>query len=130
MTNMESSPNVSSTPEEEVPPVVENIVYVVDDDEPVRDSLQWLLEANGYHVKCYASAEQFLNGYEPGIVSVLIADIRMPGMSGLELQEVLIQRDNRKSTRLNSSHVSISYAVFCLKKKKGIIFRINYHTSK
>jgi|SRR5690625_422964 len=116
MTNTESSPNVSSTPEEELPPVVENIVYVVDDDEPVRDSLQWLLEANGYHVKCYASAEQFLNGYEPGVVSVLIADIRMPGMSGLELQEVLIQREAPIPIVFITGHGDVPMAVSTMKK--------------
>ncbi|MFP3559546.1 oxygen response regulator transcription factor FixJ, partial [Paraburkholderia sp. SIMBA_049] len=69
-------------------------VFVVDDDEAVRDSLRWLLEANGYRVQCFSSAEQFLDAYQPaqqaGQIACLILDVRMSGMSGLELQERLI----------------------------------------
>ena len=61
-------------------------VYVVDDDEAVRDSLQWLLEGKDYRVKCFDSAESFLTRYDPREVACLIADIRMDGMTGLELQ--------------------------------------------
>src|SRR5699024_11911259 len=68
-------------------------IFIVDDDEAVRDSLRWLLEANGYQVKCHASAEAFLNSYNPKQLAVLIVDVRMPGMSGLELQEALLARD-------------------------------------
>src|SRR3546814_691324 len=63
-------------------------IYIVDDDEAVRDSLRWLLEANGYRVRSYSGAEEFLHAYEPDQVGVLIADVRI----------------DRKSTRLNSSH--------------------------
>jgi FixJ family two-component response regulator len=62
-------------------------VYVVDDDEAVRDSLQWLLEGKDYRVKCFDSAESFLSRFDPREVACLIADIRMDGMSGLELQD-------------------------------------------
>ena len=62
-------------------------VYVVDDDEAVRDSLQWLLEGKDYRVKCFDSAESFLARFDPREVACLIADIRMDGMSGLELQD-------------------------------------------
>ena len=61
-------------------------VYVVDDDEAVRDSLQWLLEGKDYRVKCFDSAESFLSRFDPREVACLIADIRMDGMSGLELR--------------------------------------------
>jgi FixJ family two-component response regulator len=69
------------------------VVYVVDDDEAVRDSLTWLLESNGYTVRCHASAERFLQSLQntdKSTISCLILDVRMPGMSGLELQERLI----------------------------------------
>ena len=66
------------------------IVYVVDDDEAVRDSLQWLLEGKDYRVRCFESAEAFLARYDPREVACLIADIRMHGMTGLELQDKLI----------------------------------------
>jgi len=85
-------------------------VYVVDDDEAVRDSLQWLLEGKDYRVKCFESAESFLARFDPREVACLIVDIRMDGMSGLELQDRLIERrsPDRKSTRLNSSHIQKS----------------------
>ena len=67
-------------------------VYVVDDDEAVRDSLQWLLEGKDYRVKCFDSSESFLSRFDPREVACLIADIRMDGMSGLELQDRLIER--------------------------------------
>jgi FixJ family two-component response regulator len=57
-------------------------VYVVDDDEAVRDSLQWLLEGKDYRVKCFDSAESFLSRYDPREVACLIADIRMDGVTG------------------------------------------------
>ena len=67
-------------------------VYVVDDDEAVRDSLQWLLEGKDYRVRCFDSAETFLSRYDPREVACLIVDIRMGGMTGLELQDRLIER--------------------------------------
>jgi FixJ family two-component response regulator len=60
------------------------VVYVVDDDDAVRDSLQWLLEASRYRVFGFESAEKFLAGYDPAAIAVAILDVRMPGMSGLE----------------------------------------------
>ena len=52
-------------------------VYVVDDDEAVRDSLQWLLEGKDYRVKCFDSSESFLSRFDPREVACLIADIRI-----------------------------------------------------
>jgi CheY-like chemotaxis protein len=63
-------------------PISEETVFVVDDDEAVRDSMRWLLEGNGYRVVTFASAEAFLEMVEPHAGGCLIADIRMPGMSG------------------------------------------------
>ena len=62
-------------------------IYVVDDDEAVRDSLQWLLEGKGYRVRCFDSAETFLSRYDPREVACMFVDIRMDGMSGLDLQD-------------------------------------------
>lgn len=66
-------------------------VFVVDDEEAVRDSLQWLLESRGLRVALFDSAEAFLGAYSPNQAGCLIADVRMPGMSGLELQEKLAE---------------------------------------
>ena len=52
-------------------------VYVVDDDEAVRDSVQWLLEGKGYRVRCFDSAESFLSRYDSREVACLLVDIRL-----------------------------------------------------
>ena len=60
-------------------------VYVVDDDEAVRDSVQWLLEGQDFRVRCFESAESFLSRYDPREVGCVLVDIRMCFMSGLLL---------------------------------------------
>jgi FixJ family two-component response regulator len=62
-------------------------VFIVDDDPSVRDSLELLLRSVGLDVRAYPSAQEFLEGAPPGAAGCLILDIRMPGMSGLDLQE-------------------------------------------
>ncbi|HRL27631.1 response regulator transcription factor [Alcaligenes sp. SDU_A2] len=91
-------------------------IYVVDDDEAVRDSLRWLLEANGYRVRCFASGEEFLSAYDPAQVAVLIVDVRMPGMSGLELQENLIARKATIPIVFITGHGDVPMAVSTMKK--------------
>ncbi|MFV0283896.1 MAG: response regulator transcription factor [Castellaniella sp.] len=91
-------------------------IYIVDDDEAVRDSLRWLLEANGYAVRSFAGGEEFLAAYDPEQVGVLIADIRMPGMSGLELQEALIARKAPLPIVFITGHGDVPMAVSTMKK--------------
>jgi FixJ family two-component response regulator len=74
----------------------EPLVYLVDDDEAVRDSLGLLLRSVGLQSKLYGSALEFLADYDPDRHACLVADIRMPGLSGLELQQ-----------RLNEQHAEI-----------------------
>ena len=69
-----------------------SLVYVVDDDDAMRDSLRWLLESTGYRVAAYATAERFLSAYKPGTAACVVLDVRMPGRSGLELQQELNRR--------------------------------------
>ena len=69
------------------------MIVIVDDDELVRDSLNGLMKAAGFSALTFASAEEFLNSGQQERTACLIADIRMPGMSGLELQSRL-SRDN------------------------------------
>ena len=95
------------------------IVYVVDDDEAVRDSLTWLLESNGYVVKCLPSAERFLqslSGDNKDNVACLILDVRMPGMSGLELQERLMAEGIPMPISFITGHGDVSMAVSTMKK--------------
>ncbi|RKP50354.1 oxygen response regulator transcription factor FixJ [Pararobbsia silviterrae] len=93
-------------------------VFVVDDDEAVRDSLRWLLEANGYRVQTYASAEQFLDAYPSAAAGVgcLILDVRMQGMSGLELQERLIADNVSLPIIFVTGHGDVPMAVSTMKK--------------
>jgi FixJ family two-component response regulator len=72
------------------------LVAIVDDDDSMRSALQGLLKAIGLPAQAFASAEEFLNSGQQHETACLIADIRMPGMSGLELQ-----------ARLNAEHCRI-----------------------
>ncbi|MCZ8132434.1 MAG: response regulator FixJ [Steroidobacteraceae bacterium] len=64
-------------------------VFVVDDDDAVRTSLRLLLKSVGLPVETHASAQEFLDAFDPDRAGCLVLDIRMPGMSGLELQQKL-----------------------------------------
>ncbi len=92
------------------------VVYVVDDDEAVRDSLQWLLEGVNYKVKTYDSAESFLAAFDDRAIACLVLDVRMPGMSGLELQEVLIARTAQLPIIFITGHGDVQMAVSTMKK--------------
>ena len=91
-------------------------VYVVDDDEAVRDSVQWLLEGQDFRVRCFESAEVFLARYDPREVACLIVDIRMDGMSGLELQDRLIERNSPLPIAFITGHGDVPLAVDTMKK--------------
>jgi FixJ family two-component response regulator len=91
-------------------------VYVVDDDEAVRDSVQWLLEGKDYRVRCFDSAESFLSRYDPREVACLIVDIRMGGMTGLELQDRLLERRAPLPIVFITGHGDVPMAVNTMKK--------------
>ena len=91
-------------------------IYVVDDDEAVRDSLQWLLEGKGYRVRCFDSAETFLSRYDPREVACMFVDIRMDGMSGLDLQDRLIERKSPLPVVFITGHGDVPMAVETMKK--------------
>ncbi|KAF1023877.1 MAG: Response regulator protein TmoT [Paracidovorax wautersii] len=91
-------------------------IYVVDDDEAVRDSLQWLLEGKDYRVRCFDSAESFLSRYDPREVACLLVDIRMDGMSGLELQDKLLERKSPLPVVFITGHGDVPMAVDTMKK--------------
>jgi FixJ family two-component response regulator len=91
-------------------------VHIVDDDEAVRDSLQWLLEGENYRVKCYESAEAFLTRFDEREIACLVVDIRMDGMSGLELQDKLIERKALIPMVFITGHGDVPMAVNSMKK--------------
>lgn len=91
-------------------------VYVVDDDEAVRDSIRWLLEASDYKVELYDSGESFIARYDANAIAVLLLDVRMNGMSGLEVQEHLIARKADLPIIFITGHGDVPMAVNALKK--------------
>ncbi|MEH6471866.1 MAG: response regulator [Halopseudomonas sp.] len=89
-------------------------VFVVDDDDAFRDSLSWLLESTPFQIHTFPSGEAFLEGYN-GDPGCLLLDIRMPGMSGLALQQELIRRDIKIPTLILTGHGDIPVAVSAIK---------------
>ncbi len=93
----------------------QGVVFIVDDDEALRDSLCWLLESAGLRVETHDSANSFLQSYYPGQSGCLLLDVRMPGMNGLELQEQLESRDVRLPVVIMTGHGDVAMAVRALK---------------
>ncbi|HET7132746.1 MAG TPA: response regulator transcription factor [Gammaproteobacteria bacterium] len=93
----------------------EPLVYVVDDDEAIRDSLGLLLESMGLAHRVYASAFEFLEAYDPQQHACLVADIRMPGMSGLDLQEKLNEQHAGIPIVFITGHGDVPMAVNAMK---------------
>jgi len=91
-------------------------VFIVDDDEPVRGALQLLMKSVGHDAKTFATGDEFLAACSPGISGCLILDIRMPGMSGLELQEKLHQQGVNIPIIFITGHGDIPMAVEAMKQ--------------
>jgi len=90
-------------------------VFVVDDDQAIRSSLQWLIESVGLQVETYPTADDFMRSYYPGRSGCLLLDVRMPGMSGLELQEHLAQKQIRIPVIIITGHGDVPMAVRAMK---------------
>jgi len=90
-------------------------VFVVDDDQAMRNSLKWLIESIGMQVRTYGSAVEFLNSFYPGRAGCLLLDVRMPGMSGLELQTHLARQDSRLPVIIITGHGDVAMAVKAMK---------------
>jgi two-component system response regulator FixJ len=95
--------------------MVDEMVFVVDDDADVRDSLCALLESAGVAAEAYDSARAFLDAYQPERSGCLIADIRMPDMDGLELQEELNRRSGALPVIVVTGHADVPLAVRAMK---------------
>ena len=90
-------------------------VALIDDDAAVLHSMRLLIESRDITVSCYESAEEFLEGLSEAKPSCVIADVRMPGMTGLELQRELKYRNLEAPLILISGHADVSMAVQALK---------------
>ncbi|MBK5968137.1 MULTISPECIES: response regulator FixJ [Thiorhodovibrio] len=90
-------------------------VYVVDDDQAMRESLQWLIESVGMQVQTFDSADAFLKACKPDWSGCLLLDVRMPGMSGLELQSYLGRRSICLPVIVITGHGDVAMAVRAMK---------------
>ena len=90
--------------------------YVVEDDESIRTLWRWLMESNGIAVRTFNSAPEFIAGYQPGAPGCLVLDLRLPGMSGLELQEHLKRSRIDLPIVFVTAHGDVRTAVTALKE--------------
>jgi len=93
----------------------EALVFVVDDDAPMRESLQNLLRSVGLRVEAFASAQEFLHSTRPDVPSCLVLDVRLPGLSGLELQQRLAEGDRAMPIIFITGHGDIPMTVQAMK---------------
>lgn len=91
-------------------------VFIVDDDEAIRDALSWLLQSRGVEAQGFESAETFLNQWNPDMGGCLLLDIRMSGMSGLDLFDRLREVQARLPVIFLTGHGDVPMAVGALKK--------------
>ena len=90
-------------------------VYIVDDDEAIRDSLSWLLQSRNIACRTYDSAESFLDAWEASFAGCLLLDIRMGEMSGNELFDRLVERGCKLPVIFLTGHGDVPLAVSTLK---------------
>jgi FixJ family two-component response regulator len=93
----------------------EALVFVVDDDAPMRESLQNLLQSVGLRVEVFASAQEFLRSTRPDVPGCLVLDVRLPGLSGLELQQRLVEGDTAMPIIFITGHGDIPMTVQAMK---------------
>ena len=86
-------------------------VFLIDDDESLREALQWLLESVHLPVETFASASDFLDAYDPIRPGCIVLDIRMPKMSGLELQSQLNQMKSSLPVIMITGHGDVPTCV-------------------
>ncbi|MDH5488805.1 MAG: response regulator [Rhodospirillaceae bacterium] len=91
------------------------VVFVVDDDDAVRESLSWLISSIGLKVETYPSAQDFLDSFIPEKHGCLIVDVRMPGMNGLELQRKLADKATCLPVIVITGHGDVQMAVRAMK---------------
>ena len=91
------------------------VVFVIEDDSTVRDAIKELLLSVGHAVECYASAEEFLAERDPNICGCLVLDVRLPGTSGLGLQEELLARKDHIPIIFISGYGDVPMAVQVMK---------------
>jgi len=86
-------------------------IFIVDDDEAVRDSLSFLLKSVGIESQIFTSGDEFLGAYKPNWEGCILLDIRMPGISGMEVQRRLVEQDCSLPIIFITGHGDIPMAV-------------------
>ena len=90
-------------------------IFVVDDDRSIRESLRNLLRSVGFNVQTFASAQEFLTSQRPGAPSCLVLDVRLPGLSGLDLQQALARDEVQIPIIFITGHGDIPMTVRAMK---------------
>lgn len=90
-------------------------VYVVDDDQAVRDSLRWLIESVELSVKTFSNGQELLDNFEETEISCLVLDVRMPGISGLDLQQRLKKMGSKVPVIIVTGHADVPMAIQAMK---------------
>jgi FixJ family two-component response regulator len=93
----------------------DGLVFIVDDDAPLRESLKNLIRSVGLRVEAFASAQEFLGSTRPDVPGCLVLDVRLPGLSGLDLQKRMAEADVDTSIIFISGHGDIPMAVQAMK---------------
>ncbi len=91
-------------------------VFVVDDEPTVRDSVSMLLRSAGFVVEAFETADAFLRSYDPATPGCLLLDVRLPGISGMELQKQLIAQGIRLPIIILTGHGDVQMAVSAMKR--------------
>ncbi len=91
--------------------MLNSTIFIVDDDPAMRDSLSWLLKNIGYTVDVFSSAQEFLEKYEPQAPGCMVLDVRLPGMSGLQLQQKMKSEGISLPVIIISGHGDVPMAV-------------------
>lgn len=89
--------------------------FVVDDDEAIRTLWTWLMQSNGIEVRTFASAPEFLAHYAADVPGCLVLDLKLPGMTGLELQRYLVDKGLAIPVVIVTGHADVPSAVAALK---------------
>lgn len=92
------------------------VVYVVDDDDQAREYVTWLLESAGWAVRPFRCAQDFLDGYTAECPGCLVSDVRMPGLSGLDLQRELAERGINLPMIMISAFAEVPMAVRAMRE--------------
>jgi len=99
---------------------VDAMVFVIDDDESIREALKSLIRSVGLRVETFASAHEFLQSSRPDVPACLILDVRMPGLSGLDLQRYLAEANIHVPIIFITGHGDIPMSVRAMKANTSV----------